>query len=222
MFGIIIVFVLSVVCAYLLGSIPSALIAGRLSKGIDIRQHGSKNAGATNTFRVLGWKIGAAVAAADLLKGAAAGILIRYMLLENFLLVGPELYDSLASVIEVCGAVAVIIGHIFPLFAGFRGGKGVAAGAGVLFALQPLVAAVSLAVFIAVALISGFVSLASICAAVVMPISYLVLKRCTVPDPVWFVFLICAAVIILTTHRKNISRLLKGEENRFKTPFRKG
>ena len=200
--------------SYLFGSIPTSILAGRLMRGIDIREHGSGNAGATNTFRVLGWKAGLAVAVIDVAKGLLTVLLVARIRIGSppgDPLVEPE---SLLFILSGCAAIA---GHIFPVFARFRGGKGVATGAGVVFALQPLVAACCLVTFISVVSLSGYVSLGSIAASVMLPLSYVLitLLRGQPWDAAWLIFCGAIALVIISMHRKNIGRLWRGSENRF-------
>ncbi|MFP4385468.1 MAG: glycerol-3-phosphate 1-O-acyltransferase PlsY [Spirochaetia bacterium] len=201
--------------SYLLGSLPFAVLIGKVWKGIDVRNHGSGNAGATNVFRVLGKPIGFTVALADLGKGLAAGFAARFLLPELFEISSPAVHDTA----QIAALYGVIIGHVFPVFAGFRGGKGVAAGAGALFALQPLVASVSLGVFILAVTAAGYVSLGSLTAAVIMPVTYIVSRSLDYYrfSTVWFIALWITAGLIAVMHRKNISRLIHGKENRFRT-----
>ncbi len=205
----------TVIISYCIGSILSALVIGKTVKGIDVREHGSKSAGATNVFRVLGKPVGTAVGLADLAKGLAAGFIARFLVPELFPISG----SVIPTVIQVAALYAVIFGHVFPIFAGFRGGKGVAAGAGALFALLPLVASVSLAVFILMIVFFGYVSLGSLAAALIMPITYMVSISLGYSgfDSVWFTALWITAALIALMHRKNIIRLVKGRENRFRT-----
>ncbi|HNT93716.1 MAG TPA: glycerol-3-phosphate 1-O-acyltransferase PlsY, partial [Bacteroidales bacterium] len=135
--------ILAIVLAYLAGSIPSAVWAGRLFHGVDVREHGSGNAGATNTVRVLGWKTGIPVLIFDLFKGWLAAML------PEFLQAAPEGSETLMILQIACG-LAAIIGHVFPLFAGFRGGKGVATTFGVLLALHPLLTLTCAGIFLLV------------------------------------------------------------------------
>jgi glycerol-3-phosphate acyltransferase PlsY len=196
--------VLSFVFAYLLGSIPTAVWIGKAYYGLDVREHGSKNAGATNTFRVLGKKPGISVLAIDVLKGALATLIPALML--NYL---PE--ELLVKVRIVCAFLAVI-GHVFPLFAGFRGGKGVATSFGVVIGIMPLAAAISMLIFLMVFLSSRFVSLGAISAALLFPF---VLKFAVGSDSVWLLsFGVLVSLMVIVAHRKNIKRLLKGEENK--------
>jgi glycerol-3-phosphate acyltransferase PlsY len=193
--------VLMLATAYLLGSIPTAVIAGRLLAGIDIRTRGSGNAGATNTARILGFRAGLIVAIVDLAKGLAAVLLVsRIATLPGS--VGPVL----------CG-LAAVGGHIFPVFAGFRGGKGVATSAGAAIALFPILATFCLACFLLVAALSRWVALASLTAALALPLTYLI--SCVFGrgfDPWRMVFAVAVFLITIFTHRGNLARLFRGEE----------
>jgi glycerol-3-phosphate acyltransferase PlsY len=198
--------VIAVVLAYLAGSVPSAVWAGKIFHGIDVREHGSGNAGATNTVRVLGWKTGIPVLMFDLFKGWLAAMLPR------FLDAAPEGSETLMVLQIVCG-LAAILGHVFPVFAGFRGGKGVATTFGVLLTLHPLLTLTCAGIFLLVLLISGYVSLSSMIAVAMFPILLLALFR---TPSVWLTaFSVFVAVAVIITHTKNIKRLLKGEEKRF-------
>jgi acyl phosphate:glycerol-3-phosphate acyltransferase len=194
---------LMIAVAYLLGSIPTALIAGRLLKGIDIRTLGSGNAGATNTGRILGFRAGIAVALIDLAKGLAAVILVsRIAALPGSW--GP-----------VSCAIAAVIGHIFPVFAGFRGGKGVATAGGAGIALFPILSPICLACFFIVLVLSRRVVVASLSAALSLPVLYIVSCQLgTAFDESRLTFAIAVFIIIVLTHRANISRLIRGEEKK--------
>jgi acyl phosphate:glycerol-3-phosphate acyltransferase len=188
--------------AYVSGSIPSASIAGK-AKSVDLRKQGSGNLGATNVFRVLGWKIGIAVFLADALKGGLPVLLL------------PPRIDSARDPVIwalACG-VAAIAGHVRPLFLKFgKGGKGVATAAGVFFALAPIPMLVTFGVFIAVVLASGYVSLGSLTSAVVLP---LLLAMTVGPRSTLFAVSAVIAGFVFWTHRANIGRLRRGEEHRF-------
>ena len=194
--------VLVLVAAYALGSIPAAYLAGQW-KGVDLRKHGSGNLGATNVFRVLGPRIGVAVFAFDMLKGAVPVLFFwRY--------VEPSIAS--AVVVQILCGVAAIAGHVRPLWLGFgKGGKGVATAAGVFFALAPVETGLALAAFALTLLASGYVSLGSMVAAVLLPV-LLVIR-----DGVTPLFMVCAvvALFVFWTHRANIERLRQGTENRF-------
>jgi len=192
--------------AYLAGSVPSAVWAGKLFRGIDVREHGSGNAGATNTVRVLGWKTGIPVLLFDLLKGWLAASL------PVFLNAAPAESDQMMILKIACG-MAAIVGHVFPLFAGFRGGKGVATTFGVLFALNPWLTLTCAAIFLAVLLISGYVSLGSIIAVAMFPVLLVTVFHTT--STLFIIFSVTAAIAVIITHTRNIKRLLNGEEKRF-------
>jgi acyl phosphate:glycerol-3-phosphate acyltransferase len=192
----------ALVLSYLSGSIPFAAMAGKL-RGVDLRKHGSGNLGATNVFRVLGWKIGITVFLLDALKGA----------LPVFLL-APRIVSARDPVVWAiaCG-IAAIAGHVRPIFLGLRkGGKGVATAAGVFFALAPIPMAVTFVVFVGVVLGTGYVSLGSLISAVVLPT--LLLVTLGPRTPLFFVSALIA-LFVFWTHRTNIARLRRGEEHRF-------
>ena len=194
--------ILGVLIAYLAGSIPSAYIAGRL-RGVDLRKHGSGNLGATNVVRVLGPRIGGAVFLADFMKG--------FLPVYYLPIVADTLQPQLWALVY---GVAAILGHVKPIFLlGRGGGKGVATASGVFTALAPIPMVISMAVWIVVFAISRYVSLASLCGAVVLPIAIYVLR----PDPRSPVFIasIIIAAFVFWTHRANIGRLRRGEEHRF-------
>lgn len=202
--------IIAVVTAYLIGSIPTAVWVGRIFYKVDVREHGSGNAGATNTLRVLGWKAGVPVLLIDGLKGWAGVAMAGLLGLAQ---IYPAWFVNLQI---VCGAAAVL-GHIFPLYAGFRGGKGVATIVGVVTALVPFTVFTLLALFLAIFFSSGFVSLASITTALAFPVVMILLYGERHPSLIVFALLI--ALFIPITHRKNIRRLIHGEESRFS--FRK-
>jgi glycerol-3-phosphate acyltransferase PlsY len=193
---------LALALSYAAGSLPFAWLAGRAA-GVDLRQQGSGNLGATNVFRVLGWKVGVAVFLADAMKGALPVLLLAPRIESP---VDPTLWAI------ACG-VAAIAGHVRPLFLRFRkGGKGVATAAGVFFALAPVPMLVTFAVFVAVVLASGYVSLGSLLSAVVLPSLLLVTQGTRSP---LFVVSLVVAAFVFWTHRANIGRLRRGEEHRF-------
>jgi len=205
MFSIILVVALS----YLVGSIPTSIITGKIVKGIDIRQHGSGNAGATNVFRVLGWKPGLFVMLFDIFKGFAATWWISRIEVGHV-----PVNTGIMMLIAGCAA---IFGHIWTVFAGFKGGKGVGTAAGMLIALYPVTLLICLGVFIIVFLATRIVSLSSISAAIALPI-VLTIFRYVVKTPVSlpvYLFGFFASALIIYTHRSNIKRLLNGTENRF-------
>ena len=198
--------VLALILSYLAGSIPSAVWAGRIFHGIDIREHGSGNAGATNTIRVLGWKTGVPVLIFDLAKGWLAASL------PVFLNAAPAGSQQMTALQIACG-VAAIIGHVFPVFAGFRGGKGVATTFGVLLALYPLLTLSCAGIFLVVLLISNYVSLSSMAAGIMFPV--LLMTVFHTPSLLLKIFSVVIAIALVVTHRKNIGRLVRGEEKKF-------
>jgi glycerol-3-phosphate acyltransferase PlsY len=193
---------LALALAYASGSLPFAWLAGR-AKGIDLRKQGSGNLGATNVFRVLGWKIGLAVFVADALKGALPVLLLP-----------PRIASPRDPVVwAILVGVSAIAGHVRPLFLGFRkGGKGVATAAGVFFALAPVPMLASFALFVAVVFATGYVSLGSLLSAALLPLILLVTLGAASP---LFVVSAIIATFVFWTHRANIGRLRRGEENRF-------
>jgi glycerol-3-phosphate acyltransferase PlsY len=197
--------VLALILSYLAGSIPSAVWAGRIFHGIDIREHGSGNAGATNTIRVLGWKTGVPVLIFDLAKGWLAASL------PLFLNAAPEGSQQMTALQIVCGITA-ITGHLFPVFAGFRGGKGVATTFGVLLALHPLLTLSCAGIFLVVLLVSNYVSLSSMIAGVMFPV--LLMTVFQTPSLLLKIFSVVIAIALVVTHRKNIGRLVRGEEKK--------
>jgi len=200
------IFALVCLLAYSLGSVATAVWAGKMFHGIDIRQHGSGNAGATNTIRVFGWATGIPVLVIDIAKGWLAASL------PVILKLAPPGSAELMNMQIITGMIA-ILGHVFPVFAGFKGGKGVASTFGVLLALQPTVTLLCMAVFLVILLVTGYVSLASISAGIAFPLISLLFVGS--PSIVFTIFAILVALALILTHRKNINRLLKGEENRF-------
>jgi glycerol-3-phosphate acyltransferase PlsY len=197
--------VLAGIMAYLLGSIPSAVWIGKRFHNIDVREHGSGNAGTSNTIRVLGWKTGIPVLLIDLAKGWMAAMLPVFFNLA-------EHGSALLTNMQIIAGIIAIVGHIFPVFAGFRGGKGVASIFGVFLALNPLLTVYCTAIFLAIFLITGIVSLASMSAGIAFPLLLFLLFN--TPSVMFKVFAIIVGTALLVTHRKNIGRLIRGEETK--------
>jgi len=196
--------VLMLILAYLLGSIPTAIIAARLRRGIDIRKEGSGNAGATNAARVLGLRAGIAVALIDLAKG-----LLSVLLLARIAPVADGGSPAL------CG-IAAVTGHVFPVFAGFRGGKGVATAAGAAIVVFPLLAPFCLVIFLVISALSRWISLASLAAAFFLPGMYLTSCLFEAHFDHWkAAFAVALFLFIVMTHRWNIARIIRGEERKF-------
>jgi glycerol-3-phosphate acyltransferase PlsY len=198
---------LIIILSYLLGSIPSAVWVGKYFKGIDIREHGSKNAGATNTFRVLGKRYGWLVLLVDVAKGSIASCLPYFF--ASCWFAG---YKDEFLILQLTAAFFAVFGHVFPVFAQFRGGKGVATSLGVIIGINPPAAAVCLAIFLLVFISSGYVSLGSITAALCFPlVSYYFVHDDT---RIMIVFTIVLGVSVIWAHRTNIERLRNKTENR--------
>ena len=195
--------------AYLLGSIPTSVWLGRALKGIDLREHGSGNAGATNAFRVLGKPIGSVVLLLDMLKGFLA---VNLVLLQHEIDPGSEVW----MLLKIGLGLLAVVGHIFPVFAGFRGGKGVATITGIALGLHPYSALAAMGVYLLVFLITRISALGSLIAVLTYPVwiilvfrsEYLAIR----------IFSLAVVVLVLITHRSNILRMIRGEE---KSLFRK-
>ncbi len=192
------------IAAYFLGSIPTAVWWGKRYYGIDVREFGSGNAGATNTFRVLGKKAGIPVLAIDIVKGTLAVLLAHF---------SPFIFDSNEFVtLELGLGIAALMGHVFPIFAGFRGGKGVATILGVVICLTPITSLMVMGVFLIILLATRYVSLSSMTAGVSFPFFLnLVLKN---QNQTLMIFSFFVAALLIITHKKNISRLLKRQETK--------
>ena len=193
----------SLLVAYFLGSVPSAVWIGKYFYGVDVREHGSGNAGATNVLRTLGKKAGISVLLLDMFKGFLAVNLSYITSIDS----GSEEWMLLRAAL----AVVAVVGHIFPFFANFRGGKGVATMTGTLIALNPLVFIIAVVIFFLVLSVTKYVSLSSITTALTLPVIF----------GAWFhagmamnLYSFAVAVIIIITHRKNIQRLMKGKESK--------
>ena len=196
--------------SYLLGSIPFGYLAGRLA-GIDIRKVGSGNVGATNVVRVLGKKYGYPVFALDVLKG--------FMPVKISMLIAPGLATEWNSpeIFGILAALSSVLGHLYPPWLKFKGGKGVATSAGALFALTPIATLIGIAIWIIVFWLTGYVSLASMVAAIVLPIVILVLRSQDQNKGKPLVYSsACVAAVVIWRHRSNLSRLMRGTEPRFR------
>lgn len=196
---------LLIILAYLVGSIPTSVWVSKYFFDIDIRDYGSGNAGATNTYRVLGPKWGTFVMIMDMLKG---------MMAVKLALLLPEYADNAVSLqsLQTGLGLAAVVGHIFPIWAEFRGGKGVATLFGLVLGISPWTALSCVGVFILVLYLTRFVSLSSILASIAFPVFILVIFN--VDNPLYRVFAIAVALLVLLTHQKNIGRLLKGSESK--------
>ena len=204
--------------SYLVGSIPGSLWVGRALNGVDVRQHGSGNMGATNTFRVLGWKAGVLATMIDMGKGLlAAGVIATIRItpeLIEFPFWNPNVFYQMIA------GIAAVVGHMFPIWAGFRGGKGMNTSAGVLFAITPYSMWITVTVFVIVVLVSRYVSLGSLAGAITFPTTVAIRKYVfgiERLDASIFVMSLLIAAGLIYAHRSNIARLLSGTENRIRT-----
>lgn len=209
-----------VLICYLIGAIPSSLWYGKVVHKIDIREHGSGNAGATNTFRILGWKAGSLVLLFDFGKGLICTLFISQLAFH--IGSGPVSFypgwDVDAMVLILCG-VAAVFGHMFPVYAGFSGGKGAATACGMLYGIEPLSISITLALFLIIMFSTHYVSLASITGAFVYPFSQLILRYRFEwhIDGSIIIFSSLIALVIIIKHKGNIKRLIEGNENRIES-----
>jgi glycerol-3-phosphate acyltransferase PlsY len=206
-----------VILSYLVGSVPTSIIITKLKKGIDIREHGSGNAGGTNVFRVLGWKYGIFVILLDALKGAVAVVLIARLYLGDFPFPNATPFDDF-TLVQIIAGVSAMIGHIWTIFAEFKGGKGIATGLGVLVTIITVDILFALAVFVIVVSISRYISLGSILAAVSIPVVMYIRENLFHAEitgyHVLLPFVIGIALLVIYTHRQNLGRIFQGSERR--------
>jgi len=211
-----------VILSYLIGSVPNSIIISRAVSGIDIRKHGSGNAGGTNVMRVLGWKYGLLVIFLDALKGAIAVVII------SRLFFGPLPFENVSpfddfTLVQIIAGMSAVIGHIWTVFAEFKGGKGIATALGMLLTLITIDMLIAVGIFGLVVLISRYVSLGSIIAAISVPSTLFIrenLFHVDIPGySTLFPFIIGVTVLVIYTHRKNLVRIINGNEN--KISFRK-
>lgn len=206
------------VLSYFVGSIPTGLLVGKLVKGIDIREHGSGNMGGTNVFRVVGKKFGLLVVLLDACKGAIAVILISRLYFGSFPFTNITPFDDF-TLVQIITGLAAVVGHIWTVFAGFRGGKGIATALGFLITIITIDMLVALGVFVIVVSIWRYISLGSIMAAISVPLIMIIRTNIFNVDIEGYhtilPFAIAIAVLVLYTHRANILRLFNGSENRF-------
>jgi glycerol-3-phosphate acyltransferase PlsY len=204
-----------IVLAYLIGSVPTAVWYGKAFFGIDVRQHGSGNSGATNTFRVLGKKPGIVVMLVDILKGWIATYGATFLLQVDA--INP--HDLI--IFKLIFGISAVMGHIFPIYANFKGGKGIATLLGMVFAIHLEAALLCMVVFFIVFLLSKYVSLGSMIASLAFPIIIILFPRFNDGGPLVVVFGFAIFSIVILTHQKNIKRLLNGEENKIRIKVKK-
>lgn len=206
-----------IVLSYLVGSIPISIILTKLVKGVDVRNFGSGNAGGTNVSRVLGKKYGVLTIILDAFKGVIAVVFISRLYFGNFPFPNNTPFDDF-TLIQIIAGISAVIGHIWTIFAGFKGGKGIATGLGVLVSIVTLDMIMALGVFLIVVYFSKYISLASMSAAVSVPLIMIIRENIFGVDiPSYhniLPFVIALALLVIYTHRANVDRLLKGSENK--------
>lgn len=206
-----------ILLSYLVGSIPTSIIVTRLVKGVDIRNYGSGNAGGTNVMRVLGWKHGVLVILLDALKGVLAVVLVARLHYGNLPFQNATLFDDF-TLVQIIAGIAAVVGHIWTVFAGFRGGKGIATALGMLLMIITIDMFVAIGVFIIVVSVSRYVSLGSIMAAIAVPVTMIIRENVFHVDiPSYHTllpFVIAVASLVIFTHRKNVVRLINGSESK--------
>ncbi|MEE9225870.1 MAG: glycerol-3-phosphate 1-O-acyltransferase PlsY [Bacteroidota bacterium] len=206
-----------IIASYILGSIPTSIVVSRLKNGIDVRDYGSGNAGGTNVIRVLGWKTGVFVILVDVLKGLVATVVVSRFFYDRLPFSNYTPFDDFTLVQIICGCAAVV-GHAFTLFAGFRGGKGVATAAGMLLGLAPIEFLVAIGVFVVTFIVSRYVSVGSISGAISAPLTMFFRENIFRVDIEGYntliYFILGVSAFLVYTHRSNIKRLLHGTENR--------
>ena len=207
-----------ILLSYLVGSFPTALLIGKYFGGIDLRKHGSGNMGSTNAFRVMGWKLGLLVQAIDITKGLIATLLISKLFYGSLPFENRTPFQDI-TIVQIIAGISSVIGHVWTIFANFKGGKGINTAAGVLVSLAPIDATISIGVFVIVLVSSGYVSLGSITAAFAFPLVLFLRENLFNVDVSGYGTLIYfsmgVAVFLIYNHRANIKRLMYGEESRF-------
>ena len=208
---------LIIVLSYLIGSFPTSIIVARKARGIDIRQYGSGNAGGTNVLRVLGWKAGVFVILMDMAKGLIATMLLARLMYGPIPFENRTPFDDF-TVVQIIAGCAAILGHVWTLFAGFKGVKGIATAGGMLLGIAPIEVAVAFGVFLIVFVLSQYVSLGSLSAAVAFPLTMFFRENVFMVEIEGYhtliFFSIGISLLIVFTHRANIKRLIAGTENR--------
>ena len=206
-----------VTLSYLVGSIPTSIIVSKAVRGIDIRDYGSGNAGGTNVMRVLGWKHGLFVMILDALKGALAVVIIARIFHGNMPFNNATPFDDF-TLVQIIAGIAAVIGHIWTVFAGFKGGKGIATALGMLLMIATVDMLIAVGAFIIVVSISKYVSLGSIVAAVVVPLALVIRENVfNVNIPGYHTilpFIIATSLLVIFTHRRNVVRLINGSESK--------
>lgn len=206
-----------IILSYLIGSIPTSIIIAKAAKGIDIREHGSGNAGGTNVMRVLGWKHGVLVILLDALKGVLAVVVVARLHYGSIPFENATPFDDF-TLVQIIAGISAVVGHIWTVFAGFKGGKGIATALGMLMMIVTVDMLIAVGVFIIVVTFSRYVSLGSLAGAIAVPLTLIVrenLFHVDIPNyNTLLPFLIFVALLVIFTHRKNVVRLLNGNENK--------
>lgn len=209
---------LLILLSYLIGAIPFALVIGKVFKGKDIRKYGSGNLGSTNAFRTLGIPYGILVQLLDIGKGLFVVIVLANLMYDNLPFSNTTPFDDL-TLLKIIAGVSAVLGHTFSVFAGFRGGKGINTALGMLISLSPVEASVSAGFFILILLSSGYVSLGSVIASFVFPMTMFIRENIFKVEIYGYktliFFSIAVSIFLIYNHRSNIKRLLYGNENRF-------
>jgi len=206
-----------ILLSYLVGSIPNSIIISKAVKGIDIRKHGSGNAGGTNVMRVLGWKHGLLVILLDALKGAIAVVVIARLHYGPLPFTNISPFDDF-TLVQIIAGMAAVVGHIWTIFAGFKGGKGIATALGMMLMLITIDMLIALGVFVLVVSISRYVSLGSILTAIAVPSVLYIRENVFHVDiigyDILFPFIVVMSLLVIFTHRKNLVRLFNGSESK--------
>lgn len=211
------ILILIIILSYLVGAIPTSIIVSKAAKGIDIREHGSGNAGGTNVIRVLGWKHGLLVILLDALKGVVAVVLVARLHYGSMPFENATPFDDF-TLVQIIAGISAVIGHIWTVFAEFKGGKGIATALGMLLMITTVDMLVAIGIFTIVVLISKYVSLGSIIGAIAVPITLIVRENIFHVDiqsyNTLLPFVIAVSLLVIFTHRKNVIRLLNGSEHK--------
>jgi len=206
-----------IILSYLIGSIPTGIIVTKAVKGIDIREHGSGNAGGTNVMRVLGWKHGLLVILLDAFKGVLAVVVVARLHYGTMPFSNITPFDDF-TLVQIIAGIAAVIGHIWTIFAGFKGGKGIATALGMLLMIITVDMLIALGIFIIVVTISRYVSLGSLIGAVAVPLSLVVRENVFNVDIQGYhtilPFIIALSLLVIYTHRKNVIRIVNGTESK--------
>ena len=206
-----------IVLSYLVGSIPTSIIVSKMARGIDIRDYGSGNAGGTNVMRVLGWKHGLFVMMLDALKGVLAVIVVARLFQGTVPFNNATPFDDF-TLVQIIAGIAAVIGHIWTVFAGFKGGKGIATALGMLLVIATVDMLIAVGAFLLVVTFSKYISLGSIVAAIVVPLALVIRENIFNVDIQGYhtilPFIIALSLLVIYTHRKNVVRLINGNESK--------